>query len=139
MHNINIIRVVKCLQMKFKFAVVYYHFNIADMCCPLDTNTITYEETKLILKPFLFSKISILLFKIIWITITNLYIEYYIISLIAKFETIRLYLTVLVNTSLVKWLCGSQLMITSADRYCNCHNYINLNYDSNKPTLQILC
>ena len=28
------------------FAVVYCHLNIADMCCPLHTNTNTNKETK---------------------------------------------------------------------------------------------
>ena len=34
------------LQRKFMFAVVYCHVNITNMYCPLDTNTITNQETK---------------------------------------------------------------------------------------------
>ena len=47
------------------FVVVYCCVNIAGICHCLDTNTIYSKELMLILKPFLFDKLSIRIFKII--------------------------------------------------------------------------
>ena len=51
--------------MNSMFTVVYCHVNIAGICHCLDTNTINNKELKLILNPYLLDKKTILLFKII--------------------------------------------------------------------------
>ena len=44
------------------FAAVYCHVNIAGVCHCLNANIINNKELKLILKPYLFDKIPILIF-----------------------------------------------------------------------------